>query len=384
MEAFLITLSVLGSPHWQSTLHCCSCYQGSTSSTQLHHAFLLLVRPAGHSPMTWVLLGFQFRAQPQKWLSGITLGLSLMSQCQSPGQGCSTVQCSPADRHRCWSGLQLSLGPWANPSKCKKPLPAPTALMHILWQLFLCWVLQASDPRAPCLCELSPGTQRSSSRCHRYRMELTRLHLATWSHPPSPPWEWEERATSRQGHSSPWLTSPVQQGPPASPLGCLGGPCGCTTAAFALQDRLNHGHGQHRGLGAGPAAGQGHLGLRAGFHSRAHWLFLDQHEALLPAAETRLSTTHSCSAKASCYWAGQEHQALLPLPSKLPQKVFPFPQMGKRRQQPLFFSASSRNMLSWNMCSHFISHSYNEFAPLNCFANTENKFLCTDHFLGEC
>lgn len=133
------------------------------------------------------------------------------------------------------------------------------------------------------------------------------------------------------------LSSPVQQCPSASPLRWLGGPWwGCTTAAFAFQDRLNHGHRQHRGLGAGPAAGQGHVGLRAGLHSRADWLFLDQHEALLPASETRLGTTHSCSAKASCYWEGQEHKALLPLPIKLPQKVFPFPQMGKRSQQPLF------------------------------------------------
>lgn len=142
---------------------------------------------------------------------------------------------------------------------------------------------------------------------------------------------------SRQGHSSPWLSSPVQQCPPASPLGWLGGAWGgCTTAAFALQDRLHHGHGQHRGLGAAPAAGQGHLGLRAGFHSRAHWLLLDQHEALLPASETRLSTTHSCSAKASCYCEGQEHKALFPLPIKLPQKALPCPQMGKRSQQLLF------------------------------------------------
>lgn len=260
---------------------------------------------------------FSLRAQPQRCLPGITLGLSLMSQCQSPGQACT---------HRCWSGLQLSLGSWANLSQSTKPLPAPTALMNILWQLFLCWVLQARDPHASYLCELSPGIQGSSSRCHRHRMELTRLHLATRSHPPSPPWEW-------WGLSSPWLSSPVQQCSPSSPLRWLGGPCwGCSTAAFALQHRLNHGHRQHRGLGAAAAAGQGHLGFRTAFHSRAHWLLLDQHQALLPASETPLSTTHSCSARASCCRKGQEHKALLPLPIKLTQRLFPLPQTGKRSQ----------------------------------------------------
>lgn len=65
MKAFLITLlSVLGSlPHGPPYIAAAAIKNelqlSSTSSPQLHHNFLLLVMPPGHSPMTWVLLGFQ-------------------------------------------------------------------------------------------------------------------------------------------------------------------------------------------------------------------------------------------------------------------------------------------------------------------------------------
>lgn len=62
MEAFLITLlSVLppSPPYIAAVAIKSELKLSSTSSPQLHHAFLLLVRSPGHSPMTRVLLGFQ-------------------------------------------------------------------------------------------------------------------------------------------------------------------------------------------------------------------------------------------------------------------------------------------------------------------------------------
>lgn len=66
--------------------------------------------------------------------------------------------------HGRWSGLQLSLGPWANLSRCRKPLPIPMTLMHMVCQVFLCWVLQASHPQTLYNCELSRGLQGSSKQ----------------------------------------------------------------------------------------------------------------------------------------------------------------------------------------------------------------------------
>ena len=188
-----------------------------------------------------------------------------------------------------------------------------------------------------------------------------------------------------QGHSSPSLPSPVQQCPSASSLGWLRGPWGgCTAAPFAFQNRLNHGDGEHRGLRASPAAWQGDIRLSGGFHSGADWLFLDQHEALLSVSETRLSTTRtSAPQRPRATGKGNSARACFHFPSNCPTGSFRSPTWAKEISNLVFFSASSRDMLSWNIFSHFISHSYNEFAPFNCFANMENMLPCVDHSSDE-
>lgn len=282
-------------------------------------------------------------------------------------------------RRGCWSGLQLSLGPWANPSHCKKkPLPAPMALMHMLWQLFLCWVLQASHPQTPYPCELSPGLQGSSKQvsqvqddAHQAALgDLKSASLFFPAHGKRGPW-------NTQGHSSLSLPSPVQQCPSASSLRWLWGPWwGCTTAPFAFQNRLNHGDREHRRLRASPAAWQVDIRLSAGFHSRADWLFLDQHEALLSVSETRLSTTHtSAPQRPRATGKGNSTTACFHFSSNCPTGCFHSPRWAKETSNLVFFSASSRNKLSWNIFSQFISHSCNEFAPFDCFANMENTFF---------
>lgn len=188
-----------------------------------------------------------------------------------------------------------------------------------------------------------------------------------------------------QGHSSPSLSSPVQQCPSASSLSWLRGPrWGCTTASFAFQNRLNHGNREHRGLRASPAAWQGHIRLSSGFHSRADWLFLDQHEALLPVSETRVSTTHTSAPQ----WprdTGKSNSTRACFHfSNCPTESFHAPRWVKETSNLVFFLASSRNMLSWNIFSHFISHNYNEFALFNCFANMGNTLPCVHHSPDEC
>lgn len=347
MKAFLITLlSVLGSPPSWSSLHCCSCYQEWTA-VKFH-----IIPPAAPQfpsagDASWTLphdmgaVGIsvsehQWAPVSEHQLTGITLGLSLMSQCQSPGQGCSTVQCRPADTDAgLGSSFHLDLG----------QIPLNAKSLFLLPQLW-CTSSDSSSsagsskqvihmPPSPVNCPLG------------FRGPLAGATGTGWS-PPGCTWLLESPSLPALGmggesheQAGPQLSlarSPVQQCPPASPLRWLGGPCwGCTTAALALQHRLNHGHRQHRGLGAAPAAGQGHLGLRAGFHSRAHWLFLDQHEALLPASETRLSITELlCKGLVLLGKAGA--QSIASTSHQTAPEAFPFPQMGWRSQQPLFLS----------------------------------------------
>lgn len=315
MEAFLITLlSVLGSPPSQSSLHCCSCYQEWTAA-EFH-----IIPPAAPCCPS---------AAEASW--------TLPHDTGAVGNSVS--------EHSSRSGSLGSPWGWANPPG--RGVAQPSAGLHTQ---MLVWapVFTQTLGKSLSVKKAFTGTGWSSPGC------TWLLKVTLPPHPGNGSRGLWEGATALPG--SPHLSSsallPLLSGGWEVPGGAaaqlpLPSRTDCTMATGSTG-----GSEQPRQPGRGTSGsvlaftpgltGSSLISIRHfSLHQRHGW-------APHTAALQRPRATGKGRSMRHCFH----------FPSNSPRS-FHFLRWTKEASSLFIFSASSRNMLSWNICSHFISYSYN-------------------------
>lgn len=267
-------------------------------------------------------------------------------------------------RYGHWSGLQLSLGPWANPSHCKKPLPAPMAEAHALTALPLLGPSSKLTHRPPYPCELSPGLQASSKQVSQVQGGAHEAALDDKFSLPFPtvngkrgPWTRRATAPPRSPHLSSSALLPLLLDGYEVPSGAVPQPPLPSKTDWTMATGSTGGSEQAQ------QPGRGTWGLAVAFTPglTGSSLISMRH---FPVSETRLSTTHTSVPQRPCATEKvNSTRACFHFPSNCPMVSFHSPRWVKETSN---LSPSSRNTLSWNTFGNFIIQSYTEFAPFRC------------------